>query len=67
MLGGRRVFGGLFEIRINRIGNRSFIGNGAFMSTGSNLGDGCLLGVLSAPPAHGTPAGTDWLGSPACL
>jgi non-ribosomal peptide synthetase-like protein len=67
MLGGRRVFGGRFEIRINRIGNRSFIGNGAFMSTGAGLGDGCLLGVLSAPPAASqiTPAGTDWLGSPA--
>lgn len=67
MLGGRRVFGGHFEIRINRIGSRSFVGNGAFMPTGANLGDNCLLGVLSAPPAtsDSTPAGTDWLGSPA--
>jgi non-ribosomal peptide synthetase-like protein len=67
MLGGRRVFGGRFEIRINRIGNRSFIGNGALMSTGASLGNNCLLGVLSAPPSNSqeTPDGTDWLGSPA--
>ena len=67
MLGGRRVFGGRFEIGVNRIGNRSFVGNGAFMSTGASLGDGCLLGVLSAVPSRtdATPPGTDWLGSPA--
>ena len=67
MLGGRRVFGGRFEIRVNHIGSRSFVGNGAFMSTGAGLGDNCLLGVLSAPPSASrtTPAGTDWLGSPA--
>ena len=55
ILGGRRIFGGRFEIRINRIGNRSFIGNGAFMSSGAALGDGCLLGVLSAPPSTASP------------
>jgi non-ribosomal peptide synthetase-like protein len=67
MLGGRRVFGGRFEIAINHVGNRSFIGNGAFMPSGASLGDGCLLGVLSVPPFGPavTPDGTDWLGSPA--
>ena len=50
MLGGRRVFGGRFQIAINRVGNRSFVGNGAILPTGAGLGDGCLLGVLSAPP-----------------
>jgi len=67
MFGGKRVYGGRFEIRINHVGNRSFIGNGAILPTGSGLGDHCLLGVLSAPPVPGetTPNGTDWLGSPA--
>ena len=67
MLGGRRVFGGRFQIAINRVGNRSFVGNGAILPTGAGLGDGCLLGVLSTTPtsAPTTPDGTDWLGSPA--
>ena len=67
MFGGKRVYGGRFEIRINHVGHRSFVGNGAILPTGSGLGDHCLLGVLSAPPVSGetTPHGTDWLGSPA--
>ena len=67
MFGGRRVFGGRFELGINRVGNRSFVGNGAILPTGTGLGDRCLLGVMSAPPTPGqtTPDGTDWLGSPA--
>ena len=67
MLGGRRVFGGRFQIGVNRVGDRSFVGNGAILPTGASLGERCLLGVLSAPPssAHATPDGTDWLGSPA--
>jgi non-ribosomal peptide synthetase-like protein len=67
MLGGRRVFGGRFEIRTNYVGNRSFVGNGAILPTGAGLGDHCLLGVLSAPPSRmaATSDGSDWLGSPA--
>jgi non-ribosomal peptide synthetase-like protein len=66
MFGGKRAYGGRFEIRINHVGHRSFVGNGAILPTGSGLGDHCLLGVLSAPPVSGetTPNGTDWLGSP---
>jgi non-ribosomal peptide synthetase-like protein len=66
MFGGKRTYGGHFEIRTNYVGNRSFVGNGAILPTGSGLGDHCLLGVLSAPPLPGqtTPNGTDWLGSP---
>ena len=66
-IGGRRTFGGHFELRANRVGCRSFIGNSAMLPPGAGLGDNCLLGVLSAPPA-GTgevPDGSDWLGSPA--
>ncbi len=66
LIGGRRTFGGRWEIARNRIGSRSFIGNGAMLPTGAGLGERCLLGVLSAPPqrTERTPDGTDWLGSP---
>jgi non-ribosomal peptide synthetase-like protein len=66
LIGGRRTFGGRWEVAPNRIGERSFIGNGAMLPTGAGLGDRCLLGVLSAPPerTERTPDGTDWLGSP---
>jgi non-ribosomal peptide synthetase-like protein len=66
LIGGRRTFGGRWEVAMNHIGERSFIGNGAMLPTGSGLGDRCLLGVLSAPPVRTerTPDGTDWLGSP---
>ena len=53
MLGGRRVFGGRFQIGVNRVGSRSFVGNGAILPTGASLGERCLLGVLSAPPIFG--------------
>jgi non-ribosomal peptide synthetase-like protein len=66
LIGGRRTFGGRWEVAMNHIGERSFIGNGAMLPTGAGLGDRCLLGVLSAPPVRTerTAAGTDWLGSP---
>ncbi|MEA2930310.1 MAG: hypothetical protein QOG38_2738 [Hyphomicrobiales bacterium] len=66
LLGGRRTFGGRWDIDVHVIGERSFVGNGAMLPNGSSLGDGCLLGVLSTPPQRGepTPNGTDWLGSP---
>ena len=66
LIGGRRTFGGRWEVAKNHIGDRSFIGNGAMLPTGAGLGDQCLLGVLSAPPqrTERTPDGTDWLGSP---
>ncbi len=67
MFGGKRVFAGRFELRVNHVGNRSFVGNGAILPAGAGLGERCLLGVLSAPPspAETTPDDTDWLGSPA--
>jgi len=65
ILGGKRVFGGRFEIRTNVVGSRSFIGNSAILPTGAIIGDDCLLGVLSSPPtAEPTPNGSDWLGLP---
>jgi len=66
IIGGRRFFRGHAEFAMNRIGRRSFVGNNAILPLGSGLGDNCLLGVLSAPPAgfDTTPEGTEWLGSP---
>jgi non-ribosomal peptide synthetase-like protein len=66
-LGGRRSYGGRFELRTNHVGSKSFVGNSAILPPGAGLGDNCLLGVLSAPPSRtgNTPEGTDWLGSPA--
>jgi len=66
MIGGRRIHRGLVELAESRIGRRSFVGNGAILPVGAQLGDDCLLGCLSAPPAGlpRTPDGTEWLGSP---
>jgi non-ribosomal peptide synthetase-like protein len=66
MVAGRRLHRGRLELTPSRIGKRSFVGNSAILPVGASLGDGCLLGCLSAPPegvAH-TPDGTEWLGSP---
>ncbi|MGD6980003.1 MULTISPECIES: Pls/PosA family non-ribosomal peptide synthetase [Citricoccus] len=67
ILGGRRTFGGHFELHPNTVGRRSFVGNSAMLPVASSLGDNSLLGVLSVPPSRTepTPDGTDWLGSPA--
>lgn len=67
ILGGRRTYGGRFELRTNSVGSRSFVGNSAMLPVGATLGDNSLLGVLSVPPSRTepTPDGTDWLGSPA--
>jgi len=66
LIGGMRIYRGQFEIGINRIGNRSFVGNSAIMPVGASLGDECLVGCLSSPPANQptTPKGSAWLGSP---
>jgi non-ribosomal peptide synthetase-like protein len=67
MVGGRRLFRGHVQLELNRIGRRSFVGNNALLPVGANMGDNCLLGVLSVPPgAVGAevPDNTEWLGSP---
>ena len=66
VVGGKRLHGGLIEVRPNRIGARSFIGNSALVPGGIDVGDDCLIGVQSTPPAGVacTPNGTRWLGSP---
>jgi non-ribosomal peptide synthetase-like protein len=67
IIGGKRIFRGRFEIDFNRIGRRSFVGNSAILPVGNSMGDSCLLGVNSIPPAgmKSTPNGSEWLGSPA--
>jgi non-ribosomal peptide synthetase-like protein len=62
--GGRRFHRGRFEIGVNRVGRRSFVGNSAILPVGAGLADKCLLGVLSIPPSH-VEDGSEWLGSPA--
>jgi non-ribosomal peptide synthetase-like protein len=66
IIGGRRVHRREFQVSVNRIGRRSFVGNSAVLPVGSSLGDGCLLGVQSVPPAGipEVPDGSEWLGSP---
>lgn len=67
IIGGKRFYRGSFQIGINKIGRRTFVGNSAVLPVGVGLGDGCLLGVQSIPPAGSscTKDGTEWLGSPA--
>jgi non-ribosomal peptide synthetase-like protein len=69
-LGAARVENGTIEIAPTVIGRRAFVGNSAAIPAGTRLGDGTLVGVLSAPPRGGgeggeVPADTSWLGSPA--
>ena len=66
MIGGRHFFRGHVRFDRNRIGRRTFVGNNAILPLGSHLGNGCLLGVLSIPPAESeiTPDGSEWLGAP---
>jgi non-ribosomal peptide synthetase-like protein len=66
VVGGKRVHNGLLEVKPNRIGARSFVGNSALVPGGIDIGDDCLIGVQSTPPAGmlRTPDGTRWLGSP---
>lgn len=66
LVGGSRIHGGLVQIRPNRIGARTFIGNSAVVAGGLDVGNDCLIGVQSVPPAgvSQTPDGTRWLGAP---
>jgi non-ribosomal peptide synthetase-like protein len=66
IVGGHRAYLGMVELQRNRIGRRSFIGNSALVPAGVDIGDNCLIGVMSVPPRGlgRTPDGTRWLGSP---
>jgi non-ribosomal peptide synthetase-like protein len=66
IIGGRRHHRGAFEVGMNRIGTRSFVGNSAILPMGQSMGDNSLLGVQSITPLtpSTTPDGSEWLGSP---
>ncbi len=67
-LGAARVENGYVQIATTRIGKRAFVGNSAAVPAGTVIGDGALIGCLSAPPISKPGAeqnDTSWLGSPA--
>ncbi len=67
-LGAATVENGTVTVGSVRVGRRSFIGNSALLPPDTVIGDNCLIGVLSTPPAAtpgATADGTSWLGSPA--
>lgn len=66
IIGGMRTYRGHFELAVNRIGRRSFLGNSAVLPVGASIGSQCLLGVLSSPPPESKeiPDRSEWLGSP---
>jgi non-ribosomal peptide synthetase-like protein len=66
-LGAARVDAGTVTIAQVRVGKKSFIGNSALLPPGCVVGDNCLVGCNSVPPAGaeaGVPDDTSWLGSP---
>jgi non-ribosomal peptide synthetase-like protein len=64
-LGAARIEAGTMTIAATTVGKRSFVGNSALVPPGTTIGDNCLIGCLSSPPAVGRAAdGTSWLGSP---
>jgi len=46
------------------IGSGSFLGNGSIVQGATEIGEGCLVGVLSTAPED-VPDGSSWFGSPA--
>jgi len=66
MIGGLRLYKNHILLAQNKIGTRSFVGNNALLSVGKNMGDNCLLGVLSSAPQEHitTPDHSEWLGVP---
>jgi non-ribosomal peptide synthetase-like protein len=66
MVGGHRIHRGFIDISSTCVGSRTFIGNSALVPEGVDIGDNCLIGVMSTPPdgMKRTPDGTRWLGSP---
>jgi non-ribosomal peptide synthetase-like protein len=66
--GAPRVERGYVTLAQTRVGNRAFIGNSAVLPAGTNVGESCLIGVLSLPPLtspDAAVANSSWLGSPA--
>lgn len=69
LIGGKRIHNGVVEVKTNRIGARSFIGNSAVVPGGVDIGNNCLVGVMSTPPAAAEERVDNrcWFGSPGFL
>ena len=66
MAGTPKIYMEKTQIAKSKIGKRTFIGNSALLPINRNVGDNCLVGVLSiTPQKKETESGTSWLGSPA--
>jgi len=66
--GAARVQNDSVTIAGNKIGRRTFIGNSAMLPPGAVIGENCLIGCLSVPPADPADAlrpDAAWMGSPA--
>jgi non-ribosomal peptide synthetase-like protein len=66
IVGSHRIYGGVIELRTNKVGKRAFVGNSALVPAGVELGNNGLVGVMSTPPAGVTRTKDDtrWYGSP---
>ncbi|MGC2572459.1 MAG: hypothetical protein WA364_13190 [Candidatus Nitrosopolaris sp.] len=53
---------GIMYLKATNVGSRTFIGNSAVLAPGKNVGNECLIGVISTSML--TVNGTSWLGSP---
>jgi non-ribosomal peptide synthetase-like protein len=67
-LGAPSIHRGILSLQETVIGHRAFVGNSAVIPSGTTLGDGVLIGVLSAPPGDAADArkpNSSWFGTPA--
>lgn len=67
LLGTPRIERGYIHFAPVTIGKRTFVGNSALLPPGTQLGEKCLIGVLSIPPINheSSKTNTSWFGSPA--
>jgi non-ribosomal peptide synthetase-like protein len=66
MAGTPKIYMNRIILGETKIGRRTFIGNSALVPIKTEIGDNCLIGVLSLPPRGKiTASGTSWLGTPA--
>jgi non-ribosomal peptide synthetase-like protein len=66
-VGSPDVRNGIMYLKATNVGSRTFIGNSAVLASGKNVGNECLIGVMSTPPKQidaDKVNGTSWLGSP---
>lgn len=64
VFGCARARGGWLHVAPITTGSRTFLGNGGIAKGNTQIGDGCLVGVLTTAPSE-CPDGTSWFGAPA--